>query len=96
MARPTRARCRSKVAQLSLKVFKDVRELDEFQKVVSHVDELHSIGGNGAGVSAQGTGCPSKPLKGTLLSACDMRWIVPSASPNAIYAALGEIAAQVK
>ena len=66
------------------------------RKIIPYVDELHWIEGNCAGVSAQGTGWPSKPLKGTLPSACDIRCIVPSASPNAIYAALGESAAQVK
>ena len=53
------------------------------------MDCVHSKSGSGAGVSAHGTGCPSKPLNG-LLSSWESRWIVPSASPNAIYTAVGD------
>lgn len=60
-----------------------------------HVESAHSISGSGAGISAIGTGCPSKPLKGKLPWACDMRCMVPSLSPNAMYAPVGDIALEV-
>jgi hypothetical protein len=59
----------------------------------TYVESVQSISGTRSGVSIQVIGCPSNPLNGILLpsSACDIMWIVPSASPNAIKVPVGEM-----
>lgn len=67
-------------------------------KISAHVESVHSISASGSGVSAHSIGCPSNPLKGRdpSSSAAVSRCIVPSASPNAMYAPVGDTAAEVR
>lgn len=58
---------------------------------------VQSISGNDSGVSGHSIGLPSKPLNGSIASssAAESKWIAPSESPKAMYAAVGDTATDV-